>query len=125
MQPIVLPDLPVLNHKRRVAFFPGSTIGNMEPEQALKLLRNMADLVQHQGGVLIGVDLKKDPAILEPAYDDRQGISADFALNGLEHLNRTLGMDFQTENFRYIAPYDAVKGRIEMQLISQVDQVIH
>jgi len=125
MQPIVLPDLPVLNHKRRVAFFPGSTIGNMEPEQALKLLRNMAELVQPQGGVLIGVDLKKDAAILEPAYDDRQGISAAFALNGLEHLNQTLGMDFQTDKFHYIAPYDPEKGRIEMQLISQGDQVIH
>lgn len=129
MSPIRLPDAPafsqIISHKRRVAFFPGSTIGNMEPEQALKFLRNMAALVQHQGGVLIGVDLKKEAAILEPAYDDLQGVSADFALNGLIHLNQALGMDFQPNNFHYCAPYNAEKGRIEMQLRSQVDQVVH
>ncbi|MGA1409391.1 MAG: L-histidine N(alpha)-methyltransferase [Prochlorotrichaceae cyanobacterium] len=125
MSPFTLPNVPALNHKRRVAFFPGSTIGNMHPEQSLKLLKNMATLVQPQGGVLIGVDLKKDAAILEPAYDDRQGVSADFALNGLEHLNQALGMDFNLQQFSYKAPYDPEKGRIEMQLISKVDQVVH
>ena len=125
MKPITLPPSPGLDQKRRVIFFPGSTIGNMEPDAALQLLRNMANLVQPQGGVLIGVDLKKDPKILEPAYDDSQGVSAAFALNVLDHLNRTLHMDFDRDQFSYKAPYNSEQGRIEMQLVSRVNQVIH
>lgn len=124
MQPITLPDHPNLDCRQRVAFFPGSTIGNMEPSQALILLQNIARLVQFQGGLLIGVDLKKDPKILEPAYDDSQGISAAFALNGLEHLNRILGTNFDRHTFIYQAPYNQNKGRIEMQLVSRIQQSI-
>ena len=125
MQPIILPYDTALDHKHQVIFFPGSTIGNMEPEAALQLLQNMAAMVQPLGGVLIGVDLKKDPKILEPAYDDSQGISAAFALNVLDHLNHSLDMDFNPAQFTYRAPYNPEKGRIEMQLVSRINQVVH
>jgi uncharacterized SAM-dependent methyltransferase len=75
--------------------------------------------------VLIGVDLKKDPALLEPAYDDAEGVSRAFALNYLVRLNRELGADFEVEQFGYEAPYNADHGRIEMALVSQRQQVAH
>lgn len=123
-QPIALPLIPQLNHKHKVGFFPGSSIGNLEPNEALTFLKNVATLLQPNGSLLIGVDLKKDKAILEPAYDDAKGISAAFALNILVRMNRELNADFNLEQFAYRAFYNPI-GRIEMYIISLTDQVVH
>jgi dimethylhistidine N-methyltransferase len=122
-QPLQLPDIPTLRNKHKIGFFPGSSIGNLEPQEAVQFLKNTAPLLEH-GDLLIGVDLKKDKAILEAAYDDAQGISADFALNLLTRINRELGADFELANFEYQAVYNPV-GRIEMYLVSLINQVVH
>jgi dimethylhistidine N-methyltransferase len=122
-QPLQLPDISAIRNKHKVGFFPGSSIGNLEPQEAVQFLKNTASVLEH-GDLLIGVDLKKDKAILEAAYDDAQGISAAFALNLLTRINRELGADFELANFGYQAIYNPV-GRIEMYLISLVDQVVH
>ena len=90
----------------------------------MQFLKNAATLLHPHGDFLIGVDLKKDKAILEPAYDDSKGISAAFALNLLTRINRELGADFDLDSFRYQAIYNPI-GRIEMELVSLKDQVIH
>ncbi|MBF1999970.1 MAG: L-histidine N(alpha)-methyltransferase [Synechococcales cyanobacterium C42_A2020_086] len=123
-QPLTLPDLPALRHRSKVGFFPGSSIGNLEPQEVVVFLRHTAMLVGPQGSLLIGVDLKKEPAILEAAYDDTQGVSAAFAFNLLTRINRELGADFQLDQFRYRASYNPI-GRIEMDLVSLIDQVVH
>ncbi len=111
--------------RKRVAYFPGSTIGNFTPEIAVEMLRHMGELCGEDGGVLIGVDLKKDPRIIEPAYDDAAGVSREFALNYLVRLNRELDADFILEQFGYEAPYNEACDRIEMALVSQCRQVAH
>jgi dimethylhistidine N-methyltransferase len=123
-QPMFLPVLPALQHKRKVGFFPGSSIGNLEPAAAVAFLKNMRTVLEPNGGLLIGVDLKKSAAILEPAYDDAQGVSAAFALNLLHRINQELGADFDLDAFRYRAFYNSI-GRIEMYIISLRDQVVH
>ncbi len=119
-------EIPATKHStaRRIVFFPGSTIGNMVPEASIDLLRQMRTVVGVGGAALIGVDLKKDPKILEPAYDDAAGVSAEFALNYLDRLNTTLNADFQRHRFAYQARYDEQAGRIEMYLVSRCDQVV-
>jgi len=121
--PIDLPAHPT--DLRRVAFFPGSSIGNFEPDEAVSFLSNIAAMVRPDGGLLIGVDLKKDPAILNAAYNDAAGITADFNLNLLERANRELGSDFDPNKFRHSAFYDAAKNRVEMHLVSQTRQQVH
>jgi dimethylhistidine N-methyltransferase len=111
--------------RKRVTYFPGSTIGNFTPPAAVGVLRHMAEVCDNDGGVLIGVDLKKERAILEPAYDDAAGVSSEFALNYLVRLNRELGADFKLEQFGYEAPYNEILGRIEMALVSRCRQVAH
>jgi dimethylhistidine N-methyltransferase len=123
-QPVQLPIIPSLHQRRKVGFFPGSSIGNLEPEAAISFLKNTATLLGPGGGLLIGVDLKKSKDILEPAYDDRQGISAAFALNLLARMNRELGTDFDLNQFTYRAFYNPV-GRIEMYIVSLANQVVH
>ncbi len=119
-------DLPPDEGVRKTSvFFPGSTIGNMEPDEARDLLRRFAAFCRPDGGILIGVDLEKPPAIVEPAYDDDAGVSAAFALNVLQRLNRELDGDFDPDQFRYEAPYDSEHHRIEMGLVSRVDQTVH
>ena len=110
--------------RRRLIFFPGSTIGNFGPEDAITVLESMVDHLDRQGCALIGVDLKKDISILEPAYDDAEGHSREFALNILVRLNRELGANFRTDQFDYVAPYNASRGRIEMALVSNLDQTV-
>jgi dimethylhistidine N-methyltransferase len=111
--------------KKRVTYCPGSTIGNFTPAAALNVLRHMGELCERDGGVLIGVDLKKDRQTLEAAYDDAQGISREFALNYFVRLNRELGADFEVSQFGYEAPYNEAHGRIEMALVSLRPQVAH
>ncbi len=108
----------------RVAYFPGSTIGNFHADEAGDFLKRVADVCGPAGSLLIGVDLKKDPAVLHQAYNDREGVTAAFNLNILVYLNRELGMDFQLDQFCHYAFYNTGPGRIEMHLVSLADQVV-
>jgi dimethylhistidine N-methyltransferase len=110
--------------RRTVAFFPGSTIGNLERGQALAFLRRIAGWCGRGGGLLIGVDLKKDRPTLEAAYNDRRGVTAAFNLNLLHRINRELDAEFDPDAFRHLAIYDEPEGRIEMRLISRRPQIV-
>ncbi|VAW79030.1 hypothetical protein MNBD_GAMMA14-276 [hydrothermal vent metagenome] len=120
--PINLPDY--LPHKRRVAFFPGSSIGNFEPEEAVLFLNNVLNLVRPDGCLLVGVDLKKSPDTLNRAYNDAQGITAAFNLNILTHINRELNTDFNIDGFEHKAFYNELPGRVEMHLVSKTSQAV-
>ncbi len=117
-------DLPTprIMPVKNIVYFPGSTIGNFAPPRALELLQVMASVAKRDGALLIGVDLKKEVAILEAAYNDSAGVTAKFNLNMLERLNDELGATFVLENFRHNAVYNESEGRIEMHLISRQDQ---
>ncbi|MSO77426.1 MAG: L-histidine N(alpha)-methyltransferase [Alphaproteobacteria bacterium] len=117
-------NLPVPPGARLVIFFPGSTIGNLAPADAAALLAQAAGRVGRGGSMLVGVDLKKDPAILHRAYTDRRGVTADFNLNLLDRINRELDGDFRRAQFRHRAFYDPVRGRIEMHLVSLIGQAV-
>ncbi|MCR4347579.1 MAG: L-histidine N(alpha)-methyltransferase [Sulfuricaulis sp.] len=109
---------------KKLAFFPGSTIGNFEPHDALAFLQRVRRLVQPDGALLIGVDLKKDPQILHAAYNDSAGITAQFNLNLLLRLRDELGAELDPQGFRHRAFYNTARGRIEMHLISRRAQDI-
>lgn len=111
--------------RRTVAFFPGSTIGNFDPTAAVGFLQKIAFLCGSNGGLLIGVDRKKSKRILEPAYNDRNGVTAKFNLGILARANRELGADFDLSAFRHRAPYNETHGRIEMHLVSKRAQIVH
>jgi len=117
--PLEIPDLPGRNAKtcRRAGFFPGSTIGNFKPDAAMALLRQMRASL-NGGGLLIGVDLVKDPVRLHAAYNDAAGVTALFNKNLLARANRELGADFDPDAFAHYAPYNAAAHRIEMYLVS-------
>jgi len=121
-QALDLPPPP--DGARRVGFFPGSTIGNFTPAEADAFLRRAARLLQG-GGLLIGVDLVKDAAILERAYDDAQGVTAAFNKNLLVRANRELGADFDVDTFIHRATFNAAASRVEMYLVSLRDQKVH
>ncbi|HYW35535.1 MAG TPA: L-histidine N(alpha)-methyltransferase [Balneolaceae bacterium] len=108
-----------------VIFYPGSTIGNFHPDEAREFLRMLSQFMVPGGGLLIGVDLKKDKAILEAAYNDRKGITAAFNKNMLKRLNRELNADFVVDQFAHRAFYNEEKGRIEMHLVSRTEQDVH
>jgi len=109
---------------KRVVFFPGSSLGNFDHQQAEDFLANAAKTVGPDGALLIGIDLKKDVDTLNAAYDDAQGITAQFNLNLLTRLNRECGADFDLEDFRHRAFYNAKAGRVEMHLVSQRAQTV-
>ncbi len=119
-------DLPrhAITPLRNLVFFPGSTIGNFSRSQAGELLKVMRLEAGDTGAALIGVDLRKDPAILRAAYNDSRGVTAQFNLNVLRRLNRELGADFDLDAFTHEAVYDEAEGRIEMRLISQRAQTV-
>lgn len=123
-RPFRLPDLPA-DTRRRVVFFPGSTLGNFLPDEAAAFLRKAAEIAGPGGGLILGVDLKKDPAVLNVAYDDPEGVTARFNKNLLVRLNRELGADFDVEGFDHHAPYNEAEGRVEMHLVSRRDQTVH
>lgn len=114
--PIEIPER--LQSLRKYAFYPGSTIGNFEPEDALNFLKQMRQLVGDNGGMIIGVDLHKDNEILHAAYNDKKGITAQFNLNTLSHINDILDADFNIKEFEHVALYNSKKQRIEMYLKS-------
>ena len=123
-QPFSLPEFEHA-HLKKVVYYPGSTIGNFEPEYASKFLNRIANRLGKGGGLLIGIDLKKDKKILEDAYNDKKGVTAEFNLNILERLNRELDADFNIEEWQHLAFYNSDEGRIEMHLISLSDQTVH
>jgi len=120
-RPFQLPPMPGPAGKR-VGFFPGSTIGNFEPEAVVRFLRNCAELLGPGGEMLIGADLKKEPEILEAAYNDRAGMNAAFNLNLLERINRELGGDLDIDRFEHLAVYNEQQGRMELYVKSLADQ---
>lgn len=121
-QPLRLPEIESMSARRRVIYFPGSTIGNFTVPEALAFLRNARALAGADGAMLVGVDLKKDHALLHAAYNDAQGVTAEFNCNLLARINRELGADFDLPAFRHHAFYNAGAGRIEMHLVSLAAQ---
>jgi dimethylhistidine N-methyltransferase len=121
-RPLALPELDPLRARRRMIYFPGSTIGNLTPPEAAAFLSNARRVVGPGGAMLVGVDLKKDAALLNAAYNDKRGITARFNLNLLRRINRELGANFDLAAFRHQAFYHAARGRIEMHLLSLKDQ---
>lgn len=121
-QPFTLPAMS--GQGRRVVFFPGSSLGNFNPEQSVHFIANAARLIGPGGGMLFGIDLKKDAAILNAAYDDAAGVTAEFNLNMLRRLNRECGADFDVDAFSHRAFYNADAGRVEMHLVSRRAQSI-
>lgn len=115
---------PPTEPRRTVVYFPGSTIGNFHPPDAATFLGRLRELVQPDGGILIGVDLDKDPEVLERAYDDSAGITAAFNLNLLRRMVRELNAELDLGRFSHRAVYDRSEKRIEMHLVSDVEQTI-
>ena len=124
LQPVVLPA-PRHKAARNVVYFPGSTLGNFEPNEALEFLRRIANVSGPGGGLLIGVDLQKDQSVIEAAYNDKAGVTAEFNLNLLVHINRETGANFDLSRWQHRAIYNSEAGRIEMYLISATDQTVH
>ena len=110
--------------RKRVVYFPGSTIGNFTRRRASAFLETVAEILSPGDGLLIGVDLKKEISVLEAAYNDSKGITAEFNKNILTRINRELGADFDLEQFRHRAFYNATEGRIEMHLESLSNQAV-
>jgi dimethylhistidine N-methyltransferase len=123
LQPVVIPA-PRHKAARNVVYFPGSTIGNFEPDEALEFLCRIANVSGRGGGLLIGVDLQKDQSVIEAAYNDDAGVTAQFNLNLLAHINRETGADFDLSRWQHRAIYNSEAGRIEMYLISATDQTV-
>jgi len=116
-------DLPAeLLHGDATLFYPGSSIGNFAPEEAGRFLAQMRGYAS--GGLLIGVDAKKDPAKLDAAYADALGVTAAFNLNALRHVNREIGSDFVESRWRHVGAYNQALGRVEMHLESLEDQQV-
>lgn len=118
----VLPEN--VRQDQRLFFYPGSSIGNFSPLEASAFLRRLRHASRKDGGLLIGVDLIKDKAILDAAYDDVLGVTAAFNVNTLNHVNQLLDADFDLRNWRHLAGFNEEKGRVEMHLESKVDQLV-
>jgi len=123
-RPLALPGIDQYGARRKVVYFPGSTIGNFTPAEAAGFLGNVHRLVGPGGGMLVGVDLRKDAARLNAAYNDKRGITAEFNLNLLARINRELGANFDLAAFRHQAFYNEPLGRIEMHLLSLGNQQV-
>jgi dimethylhistidine N-methyltransferase len=103
-------------------FFPGSTIGNFRPDAAVCLMKQIANILGPQGGMLIGIDLQKEIATIEAAYNDAQGVTDQFNLNVLHRVNRELGANFNVDQFSHKAVYNDVEHRVEIFVVSQCEQ---
>jgi dimethylhistidine N-methyltransferase len=110
--------------RAHIGFFPGSTVGNFQPDDVVAFLSAARKLLGAGAGFLVGIDLIKDPAVLEAAYDDAAGVTAAFNLNLLARINRELGGDFDLSAFRHRAVWNAGESRVEMHLESLADQVV-
>ncbi|WP_139841809.1 MULTISPECIES: L-histidine N(alpha)-methyltransferase [unclassified Janthinobacterium] len=119
-------DLPdSVREARRLFFYPGSSIGNFAPEQATAFLRRLRANADGDGGLLIGVDLIKEDAILDAAYDDALGVTAAFNLNMLRHVNGLIGADFDVRAWQHQGFFNADENRVEMHLEARSEQVVH
>lgn len=123
-QPMPLPEPIASSTDRRIGFFPGSTIGNFTPESACRFLATIRPIFEPRGLLIIGVDLKKDPKILNAAYNDKKGVTARFNLNLLARINSELSGDFDISRFRHHAFYNETEGRVEMRLVSLAAQSV-
>ena len=123
-QPVTLPE-PSRAARSTLLFFPGSTLGNFTHDEAVAILRTMRATMGADGRALIGIDLEKDTALLDAAYNDAAGVTAAFTLNLLTRLNREIGSDFDVAAFAHRAAYSRERGRIETALVSQRAQVVH
>ena len=122
---MALDALPAdVNGAARLGFFPGSTIGNLEPPDATAFLRRARRLLGDRGAMVLGVDLRKDPRRLHDAYNDSAGVTAAFTLNLLRRMNRELGGTFDLSSFAHEAFYDPIEGRIEIYFRSLRDQTV-
>jgi dimethylhistidine N-methyltransferase len=124
MERLELPVLPA-STRRRVAFFPGSTIGNLHPPQAIGFLQRVRHAVGANGALLLGVDRRKEKSLLDPAYNDAANVTARFNLNLLVRLNREIGSNFDVSRFRHRAFFNEEASRVEMHLESMDDQAVH
>lgn len=124
MRPMELPPLPAAGEGRRLGFFPGSTIGNLDPATAVNFLVGCRNVIGPKGAMLVGVDLKKDPKLLHAAYNDSQGITAAFNLNLLTRINRELEGDFNLDRFSHDAFYNPQAGKVEIFIRSDADQIV-
>lgn len=120
--PLNLPD--TVRPERRLFFYPGSSIGNFSPDEARDFLQRVHAQCGHDGGLLIGIDLAKDHAVLDAAYDDALGVTAAFNLNVLNHVNRLLGADFDIRQWRHRGFYNAAERRVEMHLEARTAQLV-
>ena len=109
----------------RLFFYPGSSIGNFAPDEALAFLKRLRSYALHDGAILIGVDLIKDEAMLDAAYDDAIGVTAAFNLNLLRHLNRLLGADFDVRQWQHRGFFNADLHRVEMHLEARCDLTVN
>jgi len=122
-KPFSLPEIRKW-YAKKLAYFPGSTIGNFYPQQAIDFMREVATTVGPGGGLLVGVDLHKDPERINVAYNDSKGVTAAFNLNMLSHINQRFQANFDINQFEHSAFYNQRAGRIEMHLISKRKQQI-
>jgi dimethylhistidine N-methyltransferase len=120
-------DIPYItgHNYKRLVYYPGSSIGNFLPDEAQIFLKRVSKLCSNNGGFLIGVDLVKSKEMIETAYNDKGGLTAEFNLNILNHINNLIDADFKLEKFRHLAFYNAYKSRIEMHLVSLENQEVH
>lgn len=123
--PLDLPLNDSYQENKKTAFFPGSSIGNFEPKDAIQFLHTIAEEVGSRGALLIGVDLKKDSEILQSAYNDAQGLTAQFNKNLLVRMNREFHSNFDLNTFEHQAFYNGDEGRIEMHLVSLMNQTVN
>ncbi len=123
IEPFELP-LPRKLSSRSVVYFPGSTIGNFEPDDASEFLSRLVEMIGEDGGLLIGVDLQKDRQVIESAYNDRAGVTAKFNKNLLARINRELEGDFDLAHWQHYAIYNSAEGRVEIFLISETNQTV-
>jgi dimethylhistidine N-methyltransferase len=121
--PFELP-LPRQLSSRSIIYFPGSTIGNFDPDAAGEFLTRLVELAGDGGGLLIGVDLQKDRHVIEAAYNDSAGVTAQFNKNLLTRINRELGGDFDLAHWQHYAIYNPAEGRIELYLLSEIEQTV-
>lgn len=124
-EPFALPHFPGTRPRRNVGFFPGSTIGNFTPDEAAAFLRRIARLLGRGALMIVGVDLPKAPVILQAAYNDAAGVTGAFNLNLLHRINRELDGDFNPAAFRHEARWNSMESRVEMHLVSRIQQTAH
>lgn len=124
MAPLDLAEIPEPKDGRRLGFFPGSTIGNLDRPAAVEFLKCCRHVVGPNGAMLVGVDLKKDPRLLHAAYNDADGVTASFTMNLLTRMNRELDADFDLNKFMHDASYNPVEGKVGIFIRSLAEQVV-